>query len=55
VHHYELASNSQSMEWKHMSSHRTKKFKSVPSAGKVILTLFRDFNGTILEHYQDHE
>jgi hypothetical protein len=30
-----------------------KKFKSVPSAGKV-MTLFRDFKGLILKHYQDH-
>jgi len=42
------------MEWKHTSLPRTKKFKSVPSAGKVILMLFWDFNGPIHKHYQDH-
>jgi hypothetical protein len=41
------------MELKHPSSPRTMKFRSVPSAGKVILMLFWDFNGPILEHYQD--
>jgi hypothetical protein len=32
---------------------RTKKFKSVPSADKVMLTLFWNINGPILEHHQD--
>jgi hypothetical protein len=32
-----------------------KKFKSVSSAGKVMLTLFWDFNKPILEHYQARE
>jgi hypothetical protein len=35
------------MEWEHTSSPRTKNFRSVPSAGKVILTLFSEFNGPI--------
>jgi len=37
VHHYEPASKCQSMWWKHTSSPRTKKFTSVPYAGKVML------------------
>jgi hypothetical protein len=37
-----------------MSSLRTKKFESLPSAGEVILTLFWDTDGPMLEHYQDH-
>jgi len=37
-----------------MSLPRTKKFKIVPSAGKVVLTLFWDFNGPIPENYQDY-
>jgi hypothetical protein len=36
------------------SSTRTKKFKSVPYASKVMLMLFWDFNGPILKHYQDY-
>jgi len=54
VHHYEHASKQQSIKWKHTSSPRTKKFKSVPSADKVMLTFFCDFNRPILEHYQGH-
>jgi hypothetical protein len=53
VHHYEHASKHQRMKWKYISSPRTKKFKSVPSASKVTLTLFWDFNGPIHKHYQD--
>jgi hypothetical protein len=37
-----------------MSLPRTKKFKSVSSDSKVVLTMFCNFNGPILEHYQDH-
>jgi hypothetical protein len=40
VHHYEPANKCQSMEWKHMSLPRTKEFRSVPSASKVMLILF---------------
>jgi hypothetical protein len=36
-----------------MSSPRTRKFKSVLSASKEILTLFWDFHGSILKHCQD--
>jgi hypothetical protein len=36
------------------SSPRTKKFRSVPSAGKVMLMVFWDFNGPILQNYQDY-
>jgi hypothetical protein len=36
-----------------MSLPRAKKFKSVPSAGKVMLMLFWNLNGPILKHYQD--
>jgi hypothetical protein len=53
VDHYEPASNHQRMEWKHMSLPRTNKFRSVRSASKVMLMLFLDFKGPILEHYQD--
>jgi hypothetical protein len=37
-----------------MLSSWTKKFESVPSAGKVMLTLFWDFNGPILKLCQNH-
>jgi hypothetical protein len=54
AHHCEYANKCQSMEWKHMSLPRTKKFISVPCASKVILTLFWDFSGHILKRCQVH-
>jgi hypothetical protein len=54
MHHYEPTSKHQSVEWKHASSPRTKRLRSVPSAGKVMLMLFCDFNGSILKQYQNH-
>jgi hypothetical protein len=51
-HYYEPESKTQSMEWRHTSSPAKKKFKSAPSAEKLMLTLFWDMNGPILEHYQ---
>jgi len=38
VHHYEPESKRQSMEWKHPGSPAKKKFKTEPSAGKLMLT-----------------
>jgi histone-lysine N-methyltransferase SETMAR len=46
VYFYEPESKRQSMECQ-------ENFKSAPSAGKLILTLFWDVNGPIIEHYQE--
>ena len=51
VHHYEPESKRQSMEWKHLGSPVKKKFKTQPSTGKVMLTVFWDSEGPILEDY----
>jgi len=51
VHRYEPESKRQSMEWKHIGSPAKKKFKTQPSAGKVMLMLFWDSKGPILEDY----
>ena len=40
VHHYEPECKLQSMEWKHPKSPIRKEFKSQPSAGKLMLTVF---------------
>jgi len=40
-----------SEEWRHTSSSKPKKFRTQPSAGKVMLTLFWNTRGVILEHY----
>jgi hypothetical protein len=51
--HYESASKCQSMEWEHTSLPRTKKFKSVSFPGKMLLMLFWDLTGPILQQYHD--
>jgi len=53
VHHYEPETKWQSMQWKHTSSPSYKKFKSQPSAGKLLLTVFWESQGPILEHYME--
>jgi len=53
IHHYEPESKRQSMQWKHPSSPTAKKFKTQPSAGKLMLTAFWDSQGPILETYQE--
>lgn len=53
VHHFEPESKRQSMTWKHPDSPVPKKFKTRPSAGKLMLTVFWDSRGPILEHYTE--
>ena len=53
VHHYDPESKRQSMEWKHPQSPCKKKFKTQPSAGKLMLTVFWDSQGPVMEHYQE--
>jgi histone-lysine N-methyltransferase SETMAR len=54
VHHYQTESKHASMQWKHPSSPSTKKVKvtNMPSAGKVMLTVFLDSQGVLLVHFQ---
>jgi histone-lysine N-methyltransferase SETMAR len=42
------------MQWKHPSSLSTKKFKVMPSGGKVMLTVFWDTQGILSAHFQKH-
>jgi hypothetical protein len=51
VHHYEPESKAQSVTWNCPTSPVAKKFKSQPSAGKIMLTLFWDMEGAILVHF----
>jgi hypothetical protein len=51
VHHYEPESKAQSMAWKRPTSPLAKKFKSQPSAGKIMLTVFWDMESVILVHF----
>ena len=51
VHHYEPESKRQSMEWRHPSSPKTKKFKTEKSAGKIMATVFWDVHGMLLTDF----
>jgi len=51
VHYHQSETKKASKEWHHTSSPKPKKFRTQPSAGKVMLTLFWDERGVILEHY----
>ena len=48
AHHYEPETKRQSMQWRHLGSPSPKKFKCVPSAGKVMVTVFWDAHGVLL-------
>ena len=48
AHHYEPETKRQSVEWHHPQSPRKKKFKTTPSAGKLMITVFWDTDGVIL-------
>jgi hypothetical protein len=54
VHLYQPKPKRASVQWKHPSSPWTKRFKvkSMPSAGKVMLTVFWDSQGVLLAHFQ---
>jgi len=51
VHYHQPETKKSSKEWDHTSSPKPKKFHTLPSAGNVMLTLFWDERGVILEHY----
>ena len=48
VHYYEPENKAQSRQWVGPGSPRPKKFKTQPSAGKVMATVFWDANGVIM-------
>jgi hypothetical protein len=48
LHHIEPETKRQSMEWHHVNSPKKKKFKSAPSAGKVMATVFFYSEGLLL-------
>lgn len=47
-HHYELGWKQQSMKWQHVNSLLKKKFRTQPSAGEVMCTVFWDGKGLVL-------
>ena len=48
IHHLELRTKRQSLEWLHPNSTQKKKFKATHSAGKTMATVFGDAEGVIL-------
>jgi hypothetical protein len=48
VHHFTLESKAASMAWKHTTFPIRKKFKTRPSAGKELLTVFWNAEGVLL-------
>ena len=51
VQHYDPETKIQSIQWKHKGSPTPKKFKVLPSAGKVLLSVFWDAQGVIMVDY----
>ena len=51
VHYFQPETKRASKEWHHSTSPKPKKFRTQPSAGKVMLTLFWDSRGPLGEHY----
>jgi hypothetical protein len=51
--HYQAESKHPSTQWKHPSSPSTKKFKVMPSAGKVMLTAFLGFSGSTVRPFSE--
>ena len=49
VHYYEPENKAQSRQWVGPGSPRPKKFKTQPSAGKVMATVFWDAKGVMLD------
>jgi hypothetical protein len=54
MHHHQPKPKLSSVQWKHSNSPSTKKFKVMPPAGKVMLTIFWDSQGVLLAQFQKH-
>ena len=54
LHHFDPESKLQSMAWKHACSPPPRKFRVVAWAHKVMATVFRDAEGTILTDHLEH-
>lgn len=54
IHFWDPETKQESMHWKHRDSPPPKKFRTQPSAGKVMATIFWDFKGVIHIDYMPH-
>jgi histone-lysine N-methyltransferase SETMAR len=48
VHYYDPETKNESMQWKHLDSPPPRKFRTQPSAGKLMATVFWDIEGLLL-------
>ena len=55
VHHWDPETKFESMQWKHKDSPPPKKFRTQPSAGKVMATVFWDSEGILMIDYMPHK
>ena len=51
LHHWDPESKQESMQWKHLGSPPPLKFRTQPSAGKIMATVFWDSEGILLIDY----
>lgn len=51
LHHWDPDTKQESMQWKHANSPPPRKFRTQPSAGKVMATIFWDCKGALLVDY----
>lgn len=51
IRHWDPETKQESMQWKHQASPPPKKFRTQPSAGKIMATIFWDTEGVILVDY----
>ena len=51
IHYWDPETKQESMQWKHHDSPTPKKFRTQPSAGKIMATVFWDSEGILLVDY----
>ncbi|UYV68169.1 hypothetical protein LAZ67_5003238 [Cordylochernes scorpioides] len=54
LHHWDLETKRESIQWKHKGSQTSNKFETQPSAGKIMATMFWDSVGVLLIGYLEH-
>lgn len=55
IHHWDPETKQESMQWKHKGSPPPKKFRTQPSAGKIMATIFWDMEGVLMIDYLPHK
>ena len=55
IHHWDPETKQNSMQWKHKDSPPPKKFKTQPSAGQIMASIFWDNQGVLVIKYMPHK